>query len=354
LNESFFATSSFALTAAAIALLAALALIAFVFRSFSGRRLGLPKNGRARPARLGIVDSFDLDRKRQLVIVRRDNVEHLLMIGGPNDLVIESQFVRSESREPRGYREAKSRDKEPRDLEWRETPRVPSSPTPAEAAVPVSSRYKAPSPQAAREGVPSELREGAEQNWEPNLRPGPGETENLERDGDPSKRHLIFAESLRAHAPSFALPAAKRRGEHEASSHQTPAARGSSPGLVVAPEKRETITNPAGRSIATPFLRPPMRRQAQDTAFQSAPSRAPESRPNETGPRGGPEHGGPEPCAGQHNADAAPGQAALQASTDAAASVSSAPAAPAPETGTPHQSDPLELEMARLLGRPLD
>jgi flagellar protein FliO/FliZ len=349
LNEGFFATSSFALTAAAIALLAALALIAFVFRSFFGRRLRLPKNGRARPARLGIVDSFDLDRKRQLVIVRRDNVEHLLMIGGPNDLVIESQFIRSESREPRGYREAKSRDREPRDLEWRETPPVPSLPTPAEAAVPFSSRHKAPSPPAAREGLPSELREGAEQNWEPNLRPGVGEIENLEQDRDSSKRHLIFAESLRAHAPSFALPAAKRRGEHEASSHKTPAARESSPGLAVAPQKRETITNPAGRSVATPFLRPPMRRQAQDTAFQSAPSRAPESRPDETGPRAG-----PEPCADQHNADAAPGQAALQASTDAAASGSSAPAAPASETGTPHQSDPLELEMARLLGRPLD
>jgi len=46
--------------------------------------------------RLGIVDAFDLDRHRQLVIIRRDNVEHLIMIGGPNDLVIESDIVRSQ------------------------------------------------------------------------------------------------------------------------------------------------------------------------------------------------------------------------------------------------------------------
>ena len=46
--------------------------------------------------RLGIVDAFDLDRHRQLVIIRRDNVEHLIMIGGPNDLVVESDIVRAQ------------------------------------------------------------------------------------------------------------------------------------------------------------------------------------------------------------------------------------------------------------------
>jgi hypothetical protein len=46
--------------------------------------------------RLGIVDAFDLDRHRQLVIIRRDHVEHLIMIGGPNDLVVESDIVRSQ------------------------------------------------------------------------------------------------------------------------------------------------------------------------------------------------------------------------------------------------------------------
>jgi len=48
-----------------------------------------------RPSRLSLVDAFDLDRHRQLVIVRRDNVEHLIMIGGPNDLLIEGGISRS-------------------------------------------------------------------------------------------------------------------------------------------------------------------------------------------------------------------------------------------------------------------
>jgi hypothetical protein len=37
--------------------------------------------------------------------VRRDNVEHLLMIGGPNDLVVESTIIRAEAREGRPARE---------------------------------------------------------------------------------------------------------------------------------------------------------------------------------------------------------------------------------------------------------
>ena len=31
----------------------------------------------------------------ELVIIRRDNVEHLLMIGGPTDVVVEQNIVRA-------------------------------------------------------------------------------------------------------------------------------------------------------------------------------------------------------------------------------------------------------------------
>ena len=64
--------------------------VALIMRAW-GRGIK-PSAGR----RLGIVDAFDLDRHRQLVIIRRDNVEHLIMIGGPNDLVVESDIVRSQ------------------------------------------------------------------------------------------------------------------------------------------------------------------------------------------------------------------------------------------------------------------
>jgi flagellar biogenesis protein FliO len=46
--------------------------------------------GRGRNRRLSVVDTLMLDPKRQLLIVRRDDVEHLILTGGTQDLVIES------------------------------------------------------------------------------------------------------------------------------------------------------------------------------------------------------------------------------------------------------------------------
>ncbi|HEV7278486.1 MAG TPA: flagellar biosynthetic protein FliO [Devosiaceae bacterium] len=46
--------------------------------------------GRGRNRRLSVVDSVAIDPKRQLLIVRRDNVEHLILTGGPQDLVVET------------------------------------------------------------------------------------------------------------------------------------------------------------------------------------------------------------------------------------------------------------------------
>jgi len=77
-------------------LLVAIALVvAVIYRVAFGHRLRVPGGGRARQPRLGLVDAFSLDGQRQLVLVRRDNVEHLIMIGGPNDVLVESQIVRA-------------------------------------------------------------------------------------------------------------------------------------------------------------------------------------------------------------------------------------------------------------------
>jgi flagellar protein FliO/FliZ len=47
---------------------------------------------RGRNKRLAVIDTLNVDQKRQLLIVRRDDVEHLILIGGPQDLVIEGGF----------------------------------------------------------------------------------------------------------------------------------------------------------------------------------------------------------------------------------------------------------------------
>ncbi len=46
--------------------------------------------GRGRNRRLSVIDHMQVDSKRQLLIVRRDNVEHLILTGGPQDVVVES------------------------------------------------------------------------------------------------------------------------------------------------------------------------------------------------------------------------------------------------------------------------
>jgi flagellar protein FliO/FliZ len=40
--------------------------------------------------RLDVVEQWSLDARRRLVLIRRDNVEHLIMTGGPVDVVIET------------------------------------------------------------------------------------------------------------------------------------------------------------------------------------------------------------------------------------------------------------------------
>ncbi|MEF3368120.1 hypothetical protein V3H18_16415, partial [Methylocystis sp. 9N] len=80
---------------ALVAFLVAAVLVLYIIRLLFGRRIrsSAPRN---RARRLDIVDVFDLDRERQLVIVRRDNVEHLLLIGGPNDILVEATINRVE------------------------------------------------------------------------------------------------------------------------------------------------------------------------------------------------------------------------------------------------------------------
>ncbi|TPW29767.1 hypothetical protein FJU08_13250 [Martelella alba] len=50
------------------------------------------RGGRNRRPRLLVVDAAAVDAKRRVVLIRRDNVEHLVMIGGPNDILLETRI----------------------------------------------------------------------------------------------------------------------------------------------------------------------------------------------------------------------------------------------------------------------
>jgi flagellar protein FliO/FliZ len=44
------------------------------------------------------VDQANVDGRRRLVLIRRDDVEHLIMTGGPVDVVIETGISQKSSR----------------------------------------------------------------------------------------------------------------------------------------------------------------------------------------------------------------------------------------------------------------
>jgi len=45
---------------------------------------------RSRTRRLGVVEAANVDGRRKLILVRRDDTEHLIMTGGPVDVVVET------------------------------------------------------------------------------------------------------------------------------------------------------------------------------------------------------------------------------------------------------------------------
>jgi hypothetical protein len=76
--------------AAALFVIALGALLAWAFRTFFGGQSNAAGFMRPREKRLGVVESATVDAKRKLLLVRRDEVEHLVMVGGPVDMLIET------------------------------------------------------------------------------------------------------------------------------------------------------------------------------------------------------------------------------------------------------------------------
>jgi len=48
---------------------------------------------RGRQRRLAVIDTLALDTRRSLILIRRDDVEHLIISNGANDVVVESGIV---------------------------------------------------------------------------------------------------------------------------------------------------------------------------------------------------------------------------------------------------------------------
>jgi flagellar protein FliO/FliZ len=68
------------------------------------------------PTQVAVIESLPVDGKRSVILVRRDNIEHLVMVGGRNDLVIEPNIMR---------RPAPNAARRPTP-EWKELPPAPT------------------------------------------------------------------------------------------------------------------------------------------------------------------------------------------------------------------------------------
>lgn len=76
------------LAAALGAVLGLVLLAAWAMRRFGLAGLAQPKPGAKR--RLSVVEARTLDARRQLVLVRRDGVEHLLVLSAAGETVVET------------------------------------------------------------------------------------------------------------------------------------------------------------------------------------------------------------------------------------------------------------------------
>jgi flagellar protein FliO/FliZ len=115
-----------------IIVLALLALAFWLVRRFSGGRLGGAAT-RGRQPRLAVIDQAAVDGRRRLVLIRRDNVEHLLIIGGPTDVVVEQNILRAATaqREAAPLRPAAASDTLPRAVPLGDDSTWPLQPEPA-------------------------------------------------------------------------------------------------------------------------------------------------------------------------------------------------------------------------------
>ena len=108
-----------------------------ILRSFTGGMFGNKSQNR-----LGVIEAAAVDNKRRLVLVRRDNVEHLIMIGGTSDILVEAGINRAAPAPRPGPPPAPNK-------------AAPSAQAPTQNAAPQTGTPPAPSPAASSPAAPT-------------------------------------------------------------------------------------------------------------------------------------------------------------------------------------------------------
>jgi hypothetical protein len=371
-----------------VAVLALIGLAAWLVRRFASNRLGTNVN-RGRMPRLAVIDAAAVDGRRRLVLVRRDNVEHLLMIGGPTDVVIESHIVRAaharEQLPPRGGLSGAESLPPPRIAPLPDVPVRPDARSDNEAAKP--DVFELPEPTMpelpARPSRPPFPDEGRRPTPFPSERRGEFRNEAPERrEPPPAFPPEPFARPEPRHDPRQE-PRHDLRGEPRMEPRPErlmPRADAPRPDIPRSDMPRSDVPR-SDMPRGEPMREPAMPRQLRPSEpprpvepVKTAPMRAPApERAAAPPPPPSPPQAGPPPALPQQSAEAnlaemaqrleaalrrpPPGGPPAEASSTApepsplrSAARGEPPVAPAPEPKTNFEN--LEDEMASLLGRP--
>ena len=322
-----------------------LALALWLLRRFGGQRL---TGGavRGRQPRLAVIDEASVDNRRRLVLIRRDNVEHLLMLGGPSDLVIEPNIVRApgtarEVAAPRPIPAAESLPKAvPLGESWPLAPEPMPRPEPRSEPLPRVEPSLRPQRALPPQPPPASTDEAA--GWsEPAPEPPQPPAGGRERRPRPDLltglaenlgRAPAAAEGPRAEPPLRQAP--RREGRPRAPSSPPPSAS--------APAAETRFSSPADQNLAemAQRLEAALRRPNKSEEIRPPPAPAPTEQatdePAPSAPAGSSE---PRPEAPTEPAPAARGDGKNLRGDGK----------PAPQKSL---YDSLEQEMASLLGRP--
>ena len=211
-----------------IVVLGLLALAFWLLRQFGGGRL-VSGATRGRQPRLAVIDQATVDSRRRLVLIRRDNVEHLLIIGGPSDVVVEQNIVRAATalRETGPARPPAM----PR-VPLGENSMWPLQPEPAPPSVPAPRKARKADPLAKLADELSRVRgvgEPAEQGRPPRLQPAPPA-------GSPADAALRPAADQNLSEMAQRLEAALRRPAKSSDDARTAAGNPKTTGEQAAPE----------------------------------------------------------------------------------------------------------------------
>lgn len=133
----------------ALAALVLLVIVLIIIKLFRSLTFGtFVAGGRNRKTRLAVMDATAVDSHRRLVLVRRDDIEHLLLIGGPTDVVVERDIRLAAPRRPALTGDGGGHQPAPR-------PRPPQpAPAPVKQA-PQQSASAAPTPVRPRQMEPA-------------------------------------------------------------------------------------------------------------------------------------------------------------------------------------------------------